>query len=412
MKASQIELLAPAGDFDKLKVAVSYGADAVYIGGSAFGLRSSAGNFSISQIEKGINFAHKYNTKVYLVVNTFPNNSEIKQIENYLGILKNISLDALIIADPGVISLARELTPFNIHLSTQSSVTNIETVKFWRQNGISRIVLGREVSIEEAKLIYAQSDMELELFIHGSMCMSYSGKCTISNYTANRDANRGGCVNSCRWEYSISNISDFIPFTKSYAMNSKDLWAVDQIPEMIDAGISSLKIEGRMKSHLYLSNTVSIYRKIIDNYLNNKSILPTDSFKKLFNDLPNRGFSSGFLKSTANRDSILYDNLKNPSQSNYIGIVKKITEQYILLQTKNTFHQGDSLIFYLFTGETIFYDVSVMYNINQEIIPIAHANSLILLPKHPLIQENNVASLLNNQSDKQSSHIDNQLYLV
>ncbi len=392
-KSQGVELLAPAGDFEKLKVALSYGADAVYLGGEAFGLRSAAGNFSLNEIERAVAFAHKLNRKVYLTLNTFPNNYEIDETAQYIKCLKEIALDAIIIADPGVFLLVKELTDHPIHLSTQASVTHVEAVKFWVKQGVSRIVLGREVSIDEVKAIKDQCDVELEMFIHGSMCMSYSGKCTISNYTANRDANRGGCVNSCRWDYSLSTLTDNVSFTQSYIMNSRDLWAVDSVSGMIADGVDSLKLEGRMKSHLYLATTVSIYRQIIDSCLDNGSIEDSDRSRWVnqLNAIPNRGFSTGFLEGQAERESILYDNVKPNGKSNYIGVVKEVGDDFILLQVKNRFFLGDSIKFLTFTGEEIMVQVDKIQDISREHIPEAKPNSLVFLKKVPDIKAYNVA---------------------
>ncbi len=392
-KSRGVELLAPAGDFEKLKTALSYGADAVYLGGEAFGLRSAAGNFSLNEIEKAVAFAHKLKRKVYLTLNTFPNNHEIDETAQYIKCLKDIALDAVIVADPGVFALVRELTDFHLHLSTQASVTHVEAVKFWVKQGVSRIVLGREVSIDEVKAIKEQCDIELEMFIHGSMCMSYSGKCTISNYTANRDANRGGCVNSCRWDYSLSTLTDKESFTQSYIMNSKDLWAVDSVPGMIAGGVDSLKLEGRMKSHLYLATTISIYRQILDLCLEKREIEQPDRLRWVnqLNSIPSRGFSNGFLEGLAGRDSILYDNVKPNGKSNYIGVVKEVGNDFILLQVKNRFFAGDSIKFLTFAGEELVVQVDEIKDISREPISEAKPNSLVFLQKVSGIGAYNVA---------------------
>ena len=402
-QSKQIELLAPAGDLEKLKVAFAYGADAVYLAGEAFGLRSAAGNFSISEIEQGIEIAHNQGKKVYLALNTYPNQDEIKQIAQYLKSISTLDLDAVIVADPGVFTLAKELTSFNLHISTQSSVTNKEAVKFWKNQGASRIVLGREVSIAEAEEIKQSSGVELETFIHGSMCMSYSGKCVISNYTANRDANRGGCVNSCRWEYSLTKDREEDSFSKSYVMNSKDLMAVDLIPELINAGVNSLKIEGRMKSFLYLANTVSTYRQIIDAVQTSKTITEEmrNSWIYRLNSNPNRGFSEGFLRHHAGAESVLYDSVRSPRSpktegrpnSNYIGLVREITDDYIVLQVKNPFKVEDVIAFLTHSGEEIELKVTFIKTIVNENINESRPNSVIFLEKHPLVKPLNVAYL-------------------
>ncbi len=403
-QSPMIELLAPAGDLEKLLVAFSYGADAVYCAGESFGLRSAAGNFSFQELEKGLSHAHKLGKKVYLTVNSFPNNDEIEQMADYLKTLTQFDLDALIISDAGVFALAKEITPFKIHISTQSSVTNVESVRFWYEQGASRVILAREVSLYEAHKIQEQCKAELEMFIHGSLCMSYSGKCVISNYTAHRDANRGGCVNSCRWEYSLCHSFGEAPFTSAYMMNSKDLCAVDFIPEMIDSRISSLKIEGRMKSHLYLANTVTAYRHIIDIYMQKNELSQEDKKRWLerLNSNPTRGFCSGFFESRAGKESVLYDNnkiakkvvSKRHSSSNYIGIVKEVIDDYLVLQVKNRFHVHDVLGFLTFDGEEISYPVDEIKDLTRKTIDEAKPNNIVFLKKHSLVSAYTIVSLL------------------
>lgn len=393
------EILAPAGNPEKLRVALSYGADAVYLGGYLFGLRSAAGNFSIKDIEKSISYAHKRNKKVYMTLNTFPKNEELKEIEEYLKIIKNIELDALIIADPGVFSLAREITNIPIHISTQSSVTNHKSVSLWKNQGVKRIILARELSIKEAKYIREKVDIELEMFIHGSMCMSYSGKCTISNYTVFRDANRGGCVNSCRWDYTLYK-DQGIELEKenpisSYIMNSKDLQAILQIPEMIEAGVSSFKIEGRMKSFLYVASTISVYRDVIDTYLE-KGYLPLDKQKKWFNQInsiPNRSFTTGFLENRAKKESVLYDNKKPKDIVKYIGIVLKTLKDKILVDVKNTILKGDEVKLLGFDGKVYFLKIKTIQGIDGEYLDKINANNIAFLNKDFSIFQNQVICL-------------------
>ncbi len=390
-----VELLAPAGNMDKLFVALSYGADAVYLSGQYFGLRSAADNFSIGDIERAVKYAHKLKKRVYLTVNAFPNNIEIDYIAKYLSLIKDIDLDALIIADFGVFTLAKELTPFNIHISTQTSVTNSEELKFWYRQGVKRVVLARELSIHEAYNIKNHLDIELEMFIHGSMCMSYSGKCTISNYTANRDANRGGCVNSCRWKYSIADKLGQEPFDHSYIMSSKDLCTIDEIASMINCGIHSLKIEGRMKGHLYLANSVSIYREAIDQFIENGVISQKESWVDRFNFLHNRGYTNGFSYNRAGRSSIFSKKHTESSNNrfNYIGTVKAITQKFIIIQVKNRFFIGDVLGFLTFNGIEVIYKVDNIISIAGDNINEAKANNIVYLMKIKDIEPYNIAYL-------------------
>lgn len=274
------ELLAPAGNLEKLEFAIRYGADAVYIGGQQFGLRAKAGNFSFEDMEKGVDFAHKHGAKVYVATNIIAHNDDLTGLDDYLKELYRIGVDAIIVADPAIIMTAQKVVPdLEIHLSTQASTTNWQTVKFWNDEGVTRIVLAREVSLEEIREIKENVDVEIETFIHGAMCNSYSGRCVLSNHMTSRDANRGGCAQSCRWKYDlfeeieddeVENGLEEIPLFAAeddpYTMGSKDLCMIESIPDMINSGIDSLKIEGRMKSVHYVATVVNAYRHAIDSY--------------------------------------------------------------------------------------------------------------------------------------------------
>jgi U32 family peptidase len=343
------ELLAPAGNFEKMKVAFLYGADAVYIGSKNYGLRSAAGNFTLNQIRQGLNLAHEYGKKVYLVVNTLIHNHEINGVKSFLQKIRELDLDGLIISDAGVLEMAKEFTDFEIHLSTQASAVNYESAKFWGECGVKRIILGRETSINEACNIRDKSGLDVEIFIHGSMCMSYSGKCTISNYLSLRDANRGGCTNSCRWAYRIKDLDEAI-----YLLNSKDLWAIDEIPSIVESGkICSLKIEGRMKNNLYLANTISTYRKAIDfcyNSITNdkdylykyKMLLPKMKTELMSNT--NRSYTTGFLISRAGKESILYNNDDKYILYEYLGsVIETISNRELAVDIKNPTTIGEEI---------------------------------------------------------------------
>lgn len=264
------ELLAPAGNLEKLQFAVRYGADAVYIGGQQYGLRAKAGNFSFEDMAKGVDFASRYGAKVYVAANIIAHNEDLPGVRDYFKKLQETGIDAVIVADPALIALGREAAPdLEMHISTQTSITNWKTVQFWAQEGIPRVVLAREVSLEEMKEIKRHVDIELEAFIHGAMCISYSGRCVLSNHMTARDANRGGCAQSCRWPYELYGqrrlSTDDTPFT----MSAKDLSMVEHLPLLIDAGVDSLKIEGRMKSIHYIATVCNVYRQIIDSYCEN-----------------------------------------------------------------------------------------------------------------------------------------------
>ncbi|HHY90460.1 MAG TPA: U32 family peptidase, partial [Clostridiales bacterium] len=275
-----IELLAPAGDLEKLKIAVIYGADAVYIGGQTFGLRAAAKNFSFEDMKRGIQFAHEHGKKVYVTLNIIPHNADIEELPSYLEQLKTLNIDAVILSDPGTLMYVQEHMPdVDIHLSTQANTTNYLSALFWYKQGVKRIILARELSITEIKEIRRQipPDLELEAFIHGAMCISYSGRCLLSNYMASRDANRGECAHPCRWKYYLmeeKRPGEYIPVFEdekgTYFLHSKDLCMIEHIPELIESGINSFKIEGRMKSIYYVATIVNAYRRAIDTYLNDK----------------------------------------------------------------------------------------------------------------------------------------------
>ncbi|NGQ95887.1 U32 family peptidase [Brevibacillus sp. SYP-B805] len=282
-KRKKPELLAPAGNLEKLKFAVLYGADAVYIGGQKFGLRSKAGNFTYEDMKEGVAFAHAHGAKVFVAANIIAHNEDFEGMEEYFRTLYDIGIDAVIIADPAIVEVCKQAAPhLEIHLSTQASTTNWQAVSFWANEGISRVVLAREVSMEEIRQIKKYTDVEIEAFIHGAMCISYSGRCVLSNHMTNRDANRGGCAQSCRWKYDLfeeaeeedtetpqigkTELPMFSEEDDSFTMSSKDLCMIEHIPEMIEAGVDSLKIEGRMKTVHYVATVVNTYRKVIDAY--------------------------------------------------------------------------------------------------------------------------------------------------
>ncbi|MCK5767344.1 MAG: U32 family peptidase, partial [Candidatus Atribacteria bacterium] len=264
------ELLAPAGNLEKLKIAIIYGADAVYLGGENFGLRAGAKNFTLKALAEGINFAHERGKRIYLTLNIIAHNEDLVGLPEYVRQLKKLHLDGLIISDPGILSIVKEILPeMEIHLSTQANTTNYASVNFWYQQGVKRIILARELSLEEIKEIAQKvpDDMKIETFVHGAMCISYSGRCLLSNYMTGRDANRGDCAHSCRWKYSLmeeKRPGEYFPVYEdekgAYFFNSKDLCMIEHVPVLIKAGISALKIEGRMKSAYYVANVVKAYR--------------------------------------------------------------------------------------------------------------------------------------------------------
>ncbi len=298
-----MELLAPAGDYDKLVMAIEYGADAVYLASTRFGLRTFAGNFDLNGLKDAVEFAHKHNVKVYVTVNIIPHESDLEDLPQYISYLDSINVDAVICADLGIISMVRRIAPnLPIHVSTQANITNSEAAKVFIDMGVKRLILAREMTIEEIKQLRKNipDDIELEAFVHGAMCISYSGRCLLSNFFTNRDANRGSCVQACRWEYAIREINkeQEYPIQEdshgTYILNSKDLCMIEYLDKLRDAGVNSVKIEGRMKTEYYVANIVNAYRKAID-YMDShdKYILP-DEIKNEVYKSSHRDYSCGF----------------------------------------------------------------------------------------------------------------------
>lgn len=331
----KVELLAPAGDLDRLKAALTFGADAVYIGGKALSLRSAANNFSLEDIKEGVSFAHQLNKKVYVTCNMVLHQEDQVEVSNYLRYLKDVGVDGIITSSMYLIKLNKDIG-LDIHISTQLSTLNIEAVKAYHQLGATRVVLGRELNIEEIKDICHFSPVEIEVFIHGGMCSSYSGKCMLSNVMTDRDANRGGCAHSCRWKYHLCEGDKSILKEEEYfSMSSKDLCLIEYIPSLIDIGVTSLKIEGRMKSINYLAFVISSYRKCIDDYYNNQK-LDYDYYNRLINFAENRPIGIGFIKDNVSINEMLYElDHDFTNAGNFIGIVRKVEGEDIYLEVKN-----------------------------------------------------------------------------
>ena len=316
-----VELLAPAGDLEKLKIAVLYGANAVFIGGLKFSLRSRASNFTIADIKEGCDFAHKHGAQVHVTCNIVMHEIDIDDILDYLKALEEAGVDAIIASSITILKLVKEHTKMEAHVSTQTSTINTEAVKFYQDLGVDRVVLGRELSLEEIKEVKENTNIDLEVFIHGGMCVSYSGRCMLSNNMTNRDANRGGCAHSCRWNYDLYSNEELInPEGDYFAMSSKDLCAIKLIPQLMNLGINSFKIEGRMKSLHYIATIVKAYRTIIDDVYNN-SLKDFSYYEAMIAKAENRLTSTGFLKGLPTINEQLYDlNLTLPSKD-FVGIV-------------------------------------------------------------------------------------------
>ncbi|WP_125154650.1 peptidase U32 family protein [Clostridium rectalis] len=346
------EILAPAGNLEKLKTAINFGADAVYLGGSKLNLRAFADNFSDDQLKEGIEFAHARGKRVYVTLNVFPHNKDLYGLEEYLINLYNLKVDAIIVSDPGIIMTAREVVPdLELHLSTQANNVNWKSALFWYKQGIKRIVLAREMSLEEIQEIRTNipSDCDIEAFVHGSMCMSYSGRCLLSNYMTGRDSNRGECAQPCRYKYYLMEEKRPNEFFKvneddkgTYIFNSKDLCMIKYIPDLVEAGINSLKIEGRMKSSYYVAAVVKSYREALDSYLSNpKEYIFKQEWMSNLLKTSHRNYYTGFY--FKDKDSQIYENSSYIRDFDIVGIVKKYDShnKIATIEQRNKIFQGD-----------------------------------------------------------------------
>lgn len=349
------ELLIPASSLEVLKTAVIFGADAVYIGGEAFGLRAKAKNFSMEDMKEGIAFAHERDVKVYVTANILAHNSDLKGVQEYFQELKAIGPDALIIADPGVFEIAKEVCPeIERHVSTQANNTNYATYNFWHKQGASRVVSARELSMAELKELRANipEDLEIETFVHGAMCISYSGRCLLSNYFTGRDANRGACTHPCRWKYAVveeTRPGEYMPVYENergtYIFNSKDLCMIEHIPELLDSGIDSLKIEGRMKTALYVATVARTYRKAIDDYQKDPALYQQNMpwYLEQISNCTYRQFTTGFFFGKPDETSQIYDNNTYVKEYTYLGIVGSVKDGFAEIEQRNKFSVGETI---------------------------------------------------------------------
>ncbi len=350
------ELLIPASSLEVLKTAVMFGADAVYIGGDAFGLRAKAKNFSKEEMKEGIAFAHEHGVHVHVTVNILAHNYDLDGVETYLHELKELKPDALIIADPGIFMKARRICPeIDIHVSTQANNTNYETYNFWHDLGAKRVVAARELSMAEIKEIKQRipEDLEMECFIHGAMCISYSGRCLLSNYFTGRDANHGACTHPCRWKYAVveeKRPGEYLPVYENergtYIFNSKDLCMIEHIPELVDAGVDSCKIEGRMKTALYVATVARTYRKAIDDFFESEEKYRQNMpwYLDQISKCTYRQFTTGFYFGKPNDEMQIYDNNTYVSEYIYLGIVYDIDERgFAKIEQRNKFSVGDEI---------------------------------------------------------------------
>ena len=350
------ELLIPASSLEVLKIAVIYGADAVYIGGEAFGLRAKAKNFSMEEIREGIAFAHAHDVKVYITANILAHNGDLDGVREYFAELREIKPDALIISDPGVYMIAKEVCPeIERHISTQANNTNYGTYRFWYEQGAKRVVSARELSLAEIKEIRANipDDLEIETFIHGAMCISYSGRCLLSNYFTGRDANQGACTHPCRWKYAVveeKRPGEYLPVYENergtYIFNSKDLCMIEHIPELMESGIDSFKIEGRMKTALYVATVARTYQRAIDDYKQSPELYREHMawYQEQISNCTYRQFTTGFFFGKPSDEAQIYDNNTYVKEYTYLGIVGEQNEEGLYrVEQRNKFSVGESI---------------------------------------------------------------------
>ena len=379
------ELLAPAGDLEKLKIAIMYGADAVFIGGQEFSLRARASNFTLEDIKEGAEFAHQYGKKLYVTTNIIPHNENMDMLIEYLKGLESAKIDAIIAASPYIAKTALEHTTIPVHVSTQQSVVNSHAVNFWADMGAERVVLGRELDINEIKAITEKSPVEIEVFIHGGMCASYSGRCTLSNNMTDRDANRGGCAHSCRWNYDLYQgdtkiSSDDTPFS----MSSKDLQTLAFIPQLIDANVASLKIEGRMKSIHYIATVVRTYRLLMDEYIETGKVKDINFYEEEIKKAENRLTSYGFLDGMPKAEQQLYNLRSEEPTKEFVGIVKAYDHEtgYATIEQRNYFQPNERLEFVGPRYQQI-YQVAAIYDEQMQLLDAARHTKQILKIKVP-----------------------------
>lgn len=350
------ELLAPAGNLEKLKMAIVYGADAVYLGGEEYGLRASAGNFSIDELREGISFAHKRGKKVYLTMNIIPHDKDFEGMAEYIRQVRDMEVDAVIFSDPGIYDILRQEAPdMELHLSTQANNTNWRSAAFWHRHGVKRIILARELSIEEIREIRRNvpEDLELEMFVHGAMCISYSGRCLLSNYMAGRDSNRGLCAHPCRWRYYLmeeKRPGEYMPVYENdrgtFIFNSKDLCLIGSIPEIAGSGVTSLKIEGRMKSSYYVATVVKAYREAIDAYISDPEGYSFDStWLEEMSKASHREYTTGFFYGRPGSNEQIYGSSSYIRDYDFVGLVTDYDEKtgIATIEQRNRFCVGDEL---------------------------------------------------------------------
>ena len=366
----KIELLAPAGSLDRLKIALLYGADAVYFGGRNYSLRANAKNLDISEIKEACDYAHNLNKKVYVTVNIVFHTEDTLGVIDYLKDLERCGVDAIIVSDPLIVDIIKDnKINIPIHISTQYSSVNYETVKFWKELGVERVVLGRECSRDEIKEIIDKTGIEIETFVHGAMCSSYSGRCVLSNYFTKRDANRGGCAQICRWDFDLEKDGQKIANNTKFTMCSKDLCMLEKIPDMIDIGIKSLKVEGRMRSVYYIAMVINNYRRAIDDYYG--GTLTEDKLRKYRKELDkvaNRDSTVQFYDKLPGVDEQYFVGREEPSNQDYLAMVDNYDGKFVTVTSKNFFKPGDKVAIISPDRETIEFTMVDIYDMDGNLL--------------------------------------------
>ena len=382
----RVELLAPAGDLEKLKIAILYGADAVFIGGKKFSLRAKASNFTIEDIKEACDFAHQFNKQVHVTVNIYPHEKDLDGLKEYLIDLDNAGVDAIIVSSLYIMKVALSLNlRLEVHVSTQLSSNNSKTVEFFKEYGVNRVVLGRECTIDEIKEIKRKANLDIEVFIHGGLCSSYSGRCTLSNNLCNRDANRGGCAHSCRWFYDLYHNEEKVnDDDNKFRIGSKDLCGVKQLINLLNAGVDSLKIEGRMKSLHYIATVVNNYRKLIDAYYENRVTNElVFEIEKEIRKVENRPLTEGYLKGYIDHNDIIYEQDDKTSLQDFLGLILDYNEdtKLIKLYRKNYFKVNEEVEIFKYDENNSKFIIEELYDKDMNPIEIANKSDEIVYVK-------------------------------
>ena len=392
------ELLIPAGNLEKLKVACMYGADAVFLGGYEFGLRSSSDNFSLEDIKEGVEFANQYGVKIYVTTNIYAHEENIKGFKEFINEIEKIGVTGIIVSDPAYIYIAQEFAPkLEIHISTQQSITNSEAVNFFEKIGADRVVLARELTIEEIKKIKQNTNIELEIFIHGAVCSSFSGRCTLSNHLTMRDSNRGGCCQSCRWNFELTNKKE--SFGDDFSMSAKDMNVLNYLPEILELNVDSLKVEGRMKSLNYVATVTKIYRVAIDSYFNDKkNFIVKQEWIDELKKAESRETYIGALKGDFSEKDQIFNEQYQEKEYDFCGYVIKTEGDNIIIRQKNYFDINDELEFFNPKGENITIKNFELFNIDDE--SITKANHPEMIVKIPINIDVDIYTIIRKKNQK------------